>query len=303
MEYIFGIICGILIIALFIMYIRFLSLKRNIRHFVEEMERQKDVEYGQPVKVSDFDPDIVKLAVKINEFTTAQRNRMEEYDEKKKQLDTMISGISHDFRTPLTSSLGYIQMIEKSGELSEKNAERLKIVEQKNQYMKDLSDEFFEATKLESNTEQMQFEMINLSNVLTEKLLEQHGWIDERNMKTDFDIRDGIVVKADSHFLMRVLDNLFSNAYKYADDRISVSLQRESEQGDVTLKISNSVAGEDVIEVDRVFDPFYRMKSRTAGGSGLGLYVVKICCDKMKWKVKAETGENGDFTLTVICPE
>ena len=76
-----------------------------------------------------FDKDIVKLAVKVNEHTDIQRKLGNDYEQSKKQLSTVISGISHDFRTPLTASLGYLQMIEKSGALSEKNAEYLAVAE------------------------------------------------------------------------------------------------------------------------------------------------------------------------------
>ena len=140
METVLAIICVCLLFLLCILLWKYISLKRNIRHFSQELEKLKDSDYKQPVKVTDFDRDLAELAVKVNEHTDIQRQLGVEYEERKKQLGTVISGISHDFRTPLTASLGYLQMIEKSGELSDKNAEYLGIAMQKNRYLKAYSN-------------------------------------------------------------------------------------------------------------------------------------------------------------------
>ena len=289
MEILLGTVCVCLLIILIVLLWKYVSLKKNIRRFSQELEKLKDSDYRQPVKVTDFDKDLAELAVKVNAHTDIQRQLGVEYEKRKKQLGTVISGISHDFRTPLTASLGYLQMIEKSGELSEKNAEYLGIAMQKNQYLKELSNEFFELTKIENGNEELNLEEINLSNLLTETLLEQHSWIAERNIATDFEISDGIIIQADVHCLTRILNNLMSNAQKYTADCFSAMLKQNSDR--VTLCISNTLADSTSLDIDRVFEPFYRMDARTAGGSGLGLYVVKLLCEKLGWTVRAEVND------------
>lgn len=297
MDILLGTTCVCLFIILSIILWKYISVKRNIRQFSQELEKLKDNDYKQPVKVTDFDRDLVELAVKVNEHTDVQRQLVVEYEGRKKQLGTVISGISHDFRTPLTASLGYLQMIEKSGALSEKNAEYLAIAMQKNRYLKELSDEFFELTKIENGGEELSIEEINLSNLLTEILLEQHSWITERNITTDFDINDGIVIQTDLHCLTRILNNLMSNTQKYTADRFGVMLKQDNDR--VTFCVSNTFADSTSLDIDKVFDPFYRMDARTAGGSGLGLYVVKLLCDRLGWSVKAELNDNV-FTATIL---
>ena len=120
MEILLGTVCVCLFVFSAVLLWKYISVKKNIRHFSEELEKLKDSDYRQPLKVSDFDKDIVELAVKVNEHTDIQRKLGNDYEQSKKQLGIVISGISHDFRTPLTASLGYLQMIGKSGELSEK---------------------------------------------------------------------------------------------------------------------------------------------------------------------------------------
>ncbi|SFW20545.1 Signal transduction histidine kinase [Ruminococcus sp. YE71] len=297
MEMILATACECLFVFLCALLWKYISLKKNIRHFSQELEKLKSSDYRQPVKVTDFDKDLVELAVKVNEHTDIQRQLGVEYEERQKQLGTVISGISHDFRTPLTASLGYLQMIEKSGELSDKNAEYLTIVMQKNKYLKELSDEFFELTKIENSNDELQLEEVNLSNLLTEAVLEQHSWIADKNIATDFEISDGIMIQADVHCLTRILNNLMSNAQKYTSDSFGVKLKQDGNC--VVLCVSNTIAGSTSLDVDRVFEPFYRMDARTEGGSGLGLYVVKLLCDRLGWSVKAELNDNV-FTATIL---
>lgn len=296
MKILLGTICVCLLVILCVLLWKYISLKHNICHFSQELDKLKSTDYRQPMKVTDFDKDLVELAVKVNEHTDIQRQLGVEYEQRKQQLGTVISGISHDFRTPLTASLGYLQMIEKSGELSDKSVEYLAVAMQKNKYLKELSDEFFEVTKTENSNENLSLEDINLSNVLTEALLEQHGWISERNITANFDVPDGIIVQADVHCLTRILSNLMSNAQKYTADSFGVSLKRDDKR--ITLSVSNTLADSSNVDISRVFEPFYRMDSRTAGGSGLGLYVVKLLCSRMNWDVIAKL-DSGIFTVEI----
>lgn len=295
MEVLLGVICVCLLVISVLVLCKYLSLKRNIRRFSQELEKLKDSDYRQSVKVTDFDNDIVELAVKVNEHTDIQRSLGVEYEQRKKQLGAVISGISHDFRTPLTAALGYLQMIGKSGELSEKNEEYLDIVMQKNRYLKELSDEFFELTKIENGNEEL--EQINLSNLLTDTVLEQHSWIAERNISTDFAIADGIMIQTAVHCLTRILNNLMSNAQKYTADSFGITLCRDGEQ--VTLRVSNTLADSASVDIERVFEPFYRMNARTTGGSGLGLYVVKLLCDRLGLSVSAKIDGNV-FSVEIV---
>lgn len=293
------VVCICFLILLVIFVAKYVSLKRNICHFTQELEYLKDDNYRQPVKIDDFDKDLAKLAVRINEHTQMRQQIRNEYEQSKKRFGTIISGISHDFRTPLTASLGYLQMMEKSGELSPSNAEYLSIVKQKNRYLKELSDEFFEMTKLQKDEEECELEAVNLSNVLTEMLLEQHTWIEKRGIETEFDIAEGIVIQSNLHYLARMINNMFSNAQKYSEERFEVTLKREEEQ--IVLRVCNRFATGVTIDVNRVFEPFYRMDSRTENGSGLGLYVVKLLADKLGWKVAAEI-KNGIFSIILYIP-
>ncbi|MBR6580449.1 MAG: HAMP domain-containing histidine kinase [Ruminococcus sp.] len=290
------IIC--LFVLFFIFFVKYIILKKQIKSFGRQVESRKSIDYCSPITVDNFDRDIVALAVKLNEHTDIQRSIDMEYKRSKEQLNNVISGISHDFRTPLTASLGYLQMIEKSGELTEKNAEYLEIALQKNTYLKELSDEFFELSKIENGHEEMTVESINLSNLISDFVMEQYDWMQERNISPVFNIADGIVIKSNPRYIMRIAENLFSNAEKYAHSRFGVSLA--DDEGEIILSVFNDTEESMEIDIARVFEPFYKPVSRNKSGSGLGLYVVKCLCEKLNAHVSADFDEKNNFRITII---
>ena len=287
-----------LFVLFFVFFLKYIILKRQIKSFGRQVESRKGVEYGSPIKVDNFDRDIVDLAVKLNEHTDIQRILDVEYKRSREQLNNVISGISHDFRTPLTAALGYLQMIEKSGELTGKNAEYLEIALQKNAYLKELSDEFFELSKLENGQENVTLESINLSNLISDFVMEQYGWMQEREITPDFEISDGIVIESNLNYVMRITENLFSNAQKYTLKNLGVSVSKNESR--VILSVFNDTEESMEIDITRVFEPFYKPVSRNKSGSGLGLYVVKCLSDKLGIEAKAEFDKNGFFRITVI---
>lgn len=298
MDNILKLILIILTVLLLFAIYKIIILKKALRGFAEELEKHKDTEYAQPVKVNTFDKDVVHLAVKFNEIINQQHKLTAAIDENSTHLGNVISGMAHDFRTPLTSSFGYLQMIEKSNELSDKNIKYLKIVLKKIKYLKELSDDLFNFTNLENSNDKIQICDINLSNVVIESILEQNSWIEERKINTEFDVADGIMIKTDQHYLTRIMNNIFSNAQKYSVDFLGVALNLED--GRSVLRVYNNLADTNNFDCHKVFEPFYRMDSRSENGTGLGLYVVDSLAKKINIKVKALINKNGYFEIILL---
>lgn len=289
------IICLLTVSAIFAL--KYLSLKKQIKSFCRQVEQRKNIDYGCPIKVDNFDKDIIDLAVKLNEHTDIQRSLDVEYKHSREQLNNVISGISHDFRTPLTSSLGYLQMIEKSGVLTGKNEEYLKIALKKNTYLKELSDEFFELSKLEKISDEVSIEKVNLSNLLSDMLTEQYEWMQMKKIIPDLNIHDGLVIESNRYYLIRIVQNILSNSEKYALRNFGVSLTEDDDK--IILASFNDMDDETDIDINRVFEPFYKPSSRNKSGSGLGLYVVKRLSEKLGAQVTTEFDEKRYFRITL----
>lgn len=275
---------------------RFLLLKSEVTRFVREVRESEKRGCREPIRVDSFGKTIISLANALNRHINLQRTLAEEYAEEKRSLSYIISGISHDFRTPLTAALGYLQLIEKNGGLSEKNREYLAVVREKNLYLKRLSDDFFEISRSDGGGEPPQWETVDLGKLLSETLLAQFGWISERGLQTRFEIGEPILLESDRHMLERILENLFSNAEKYAEKSLFVALSDEGEA--VLLTVGNGCSPEEERDEVRVFEPFYRAASRSKSGAGLGLYVVKRLTERLGGSVGASVKPE-EFTVTL----
>lgn len=296
MEYI-GL--GILVLLLIILAVRFFQYKMQIRKFTEAVTERVKTEYEKPVTVDYFDRDILALANALNEYTDLQKEHFLEYEENRRNLNNIIAGISHDFRTPLTAAKGYLQMIEKGEALSQEQEEYLEIALKKVDDLKQLSDDFFVFSKMQTNeAETEQVVEINVNNLLAEALLEQYEWIEKRGLRTEFEISEkDIIITADIHDMKRIFDNLFSNAKKYAVSDLKVVLTEEN--GEFLFEMQNDFNEGENLDVKRIFEPFYRGVARQQEGSGLGLYVVKQLAERIGCKVAAES-EHGIFAVKIM---
>lgn len=294
---IIGIIVGLLVIIA-VLFVRIKQYKKQVRLFAKATERRLDVDVATPVRVEYFDKEIIELANALNKYTDELKEKNLLLEEERQQIKNLIAGISHDFRTPLTAARGYMQLIEKNEKLSEKNKEYLKISMDKLDYLRTLSDAFFEVSAEEAKDEAVQKEKLDFTKLLTEALLGQYEWISEAGLKTDFQIPEAeLIVESNPEYLQRILENLFSNSRKYALSEISIGLSSNDDK--IEFYIQNDLEHQDEIDVDRVFELFYRSSSRTKNGSGIGLYVVKLLADKLGHEVSAGIVED-KLRITII---
>lgn len=292
------IICIILCILCIVLISMLADLKNQIRKFIKQLRKHRNPDYNSPIYVDSFNKDIVNLANELNQQLKSKEELSGIYQNKEKQLHDIIAGISHDFRTPLTATSGYLQMMEKSNKLDGKEEEYLKIAIHKTDYIKSLSNDFFELTALETNREEVVYEKVSINNIMTECLLGQYDKIQAMKLDTRFSIPEKpIIIDSNVHMLERIFENLFSNSLKYAQSFIGASLKCRNNT--ITIYILNDVADKNAIDISKVFDPFYRGKSRTKNGSGIGLYVVKQLSEQLNFNIQADFDRNGYFVITL----
>lgn len=291
---------GMLLIAFIICLIQLIQFKRQIRSFTETVTKLNRPDYKKPVSVEMFDKDIIKLANALNRQIELRQELSAQYENDRRQIKNVIAGISHDFRTPLTAINGYMQMIGKNGNLSETDMEYLSIAIRKTSYLKSLSDDFFEVSSLEINDEEIEIAPININNVLSEIILGQYDWIISGGYRVEFYIPDeDIIIYTNEHYLIRIINNLFSNARKYALS--FVGLKVSENENHVIITVKNDMENTDNIDSSRIFEPFYHRNQGNSSGSGLGLYVVKCLSDKLGLLAEADC-KDGIFLIKIKCP-
>ena len=293
-------ICIIIILAILclVLIIRLLVIRANLDSIVKELRKTRKEDYNRQLRVDLSSGSVARVASEINKNLDYQKELKLESDRSRRQLKQSVSDIAHDLRTPLTVVKGNLQMLEKE-DLSEKGKQYLKVSRKKADMLKEMVDEFFEMSVLESDVGDVSFESIDLISFITDFLIENEVLIREKGLEPEVDFPDKTIrIMADKEILSRVFGNLFNNILKYAKDSFAIGIE-EGEDSAVYVRISNHVDSPDEIDISHIFDRTYRAdKARSVGGAGLGLYITKLLVEKQKGRVEAEIiDDNLVFTV------
>ncbi len=310
----YRIILSLVLAALFIfvmvgIYTSYLYL--NIRQLFKGIIAISKGSYNRKIRLlkSVFTPhEIVFLEKEFNYMTKKVAGSYAELSEKNlelKRLDefrgSLISAISHEFRTPLTSIIGYSSRLLRSDiEIDETTKTKsLKVIKQQAQRLSRMVDDLLVIPEIESFKLQLNTEKLDLA-----KLLELSVTYANSN-DTKFEIntvQDLIPVEADKDRLIQILVNLCDNAIKYNKDNAPIVISAANVEGKPCLSILNK---SDIIPkemLNRLYDKFVRIDSeltRTTRGTGLGLFIVKGLCEAMNITVDISSTEAG-FEVVLV---
>ena len=299
MKYIMWILVSVLFLIVVALILRIINYKKQLHSFTKQIHDLRTEKKDGLISVDNFDEDYINLAKELQQYVNEGHELIEQSEKDRQSVKHMVAGISHDFRTPLTAAMGYIQLAEKDEGLSVENAENLKKAYDKTKYLKDLSDEFFALSLMENRPEE-ELTKISFKRLLENVTLEQYEWIGKTDIKFEADITDDLcMIRAAEVDMTRLLMNLYSNAKKYAKANIRVILNKG--ESDMTLVIENDLDKEAVIDERRVFEPFHREYVGEQGGNGLGLYITKRIVENYGGKIQAE--KRADiFSVKVTLP-
>ena len=293
------ILVSVLFLIVVALILRIINYKKQLHSFTKQIHILRTEKKDGLISVDNFDEDYINLAKELQQYVDEGHELIEQSEKDRQSVKHMVAGISHDFRTPLTAAMGYIQLAEKDEGLSVENVENLKKAYDKTKYLKELSDEFFALSLMENRPEEELTE-ISFKRLLENVTLEQYEWIGKTDIKFEADITDdSCMIRAAEVDMTRLLMNLYSNAKKYAKSSIKVSLKKD--ESDLILVIENDMDKDTVIDERRVFEPFHREYVGEQGGNGLGLYITKRIVENYGGKIQAE--KRADiFSVKVTLP-
>ena len=288
---IYVIVILVLLVIIVFLSVRILIMKRSVRNMSEELKQTRDEGYNRQLRVDLIDSDIDKLANEFNKNLDYQKNMKLETEKTRRQLEQSISDIAHDLRTPLTVIKGNLQLIQ-AEELSPKGRECLEISSKKAETLKNMVDEFFELSVLESDTDRVTLEKLDIVKWLAEFIIENEIFIREKGLEPEIIFPEkSVYIKANPDMLNRVFSNLMTNIFKYAYKAFIVEVKEDT--GKCTVKIGNNVKEPDTIDTEHIFDRTYRAdKARSIGSAGLGLYIAKLLVEKQSGTIDAEIMED-----------
>ncbi len=230
------------------------------------------------------------LILQINQLIDETSKREIEYNHKNQSLMKMMTNISHDLRTPLTSALGYIDLLLKSDLPKEEKEKELKIIEARLKKLESLINSFFEFSKIISNNQSPKISKVNLNKVLEESIVGYYEDYEKENREILFSCKENkIIINSNELFLKRIFDNLIGNAYKHSNSNLDIKVTINK-----SLKIEfKNILHEKKIDIDRIFEEFYTVDiSRTKGGTGLGLAIAKEFTEQLGGKISARIEKN-----------
>lgn len=287
------ILAAVLILLCLVLGLRLYALERDIRTCARQLRSGRTrVSMAAPNAAAE------ELLTAINALLALREREEGDYRRQEQAIRQQIANISHDLRTPLTSILGYLQLLEGEGLSPEERREYLSIVQGRAKALQSMIVSFYDLSQLEGGEYPLARERVDLYHVLSELVAEFYNDFERSGFDMTVELREGLpAVTADPAGVLRVFTNLIRNALEHGRERMSILLYQEG--GEVVSVFANDAPGLTPEDVTHVFDRFFTAdKMRTGQSTGLGLAIVKALVERMGHTVTAEL--EGDLFRVVV---
>lgn len=281
----FGIIPVLILIFIFVP--KWLRKYQAIKTGVAEI-RRGNLDYRIPVSDNG---ELDRLAMNINDISAAAGVAVQNELKNQRMKTDLISNVSHDLKTPLTSMVSYIDLLKTEGLDSPRAGEYLQILDEKTKRLQKLTEDLFEAAKASSGAIPVELGRIEMTSIVSQALAELEERLNANNLEVIFTNKaDSVYVVADGQLLWRVIENLLVNVCKYALCGSRVYMDILTRDDKVVLEIKNMSRDRLNISADELMERFTRGdESRNTEGSGLGLSIAKDLTKLM----------NGAFSISI----
>lgn len=275
----------------------------QLRHVISELHYIAQGHFDHTISFK-VKTDLQKVIDSINSLVDSTVTAINEERTIEKSKDELISNVSHDIRTPLTSIIGYLGLL-KSGVSDPEDQQRyLNIAYMKAEQMKSLAHDLLEYTTLKSTSTKLSLSSLHIFSMLEQVAAGFEFEADEKGIIFNIETRPkDLTIQADPEKLVRVYNNLISNALKYGTGATQINLIANLvNNNEVELRVENNGARIPEESLKKIFERFYRMetsRNTKTGGTGLGLSITKSIVDLHHGKIHCESDDN--WTRFIIC--
>ncbi|GHU62720.1 hypothetical protein FACS189418_4610 [Clostridia bacterium] len=283
--------------AILIFSLIFFFLQRNTLLSIEKMsEVVQKISDGQlDARVeNDEDNEFSLMAKNLNRMAEKISLLINQEREIKKTKDDLITNVAHDLKTPLTSIIGYVDVLIHKSIASEEDKQRyLQIVYEKSKYLEQLIEDLFGFTKTENGQVNLTLGQIDIVELMEQILSEFIPNLEENHLSYEIESNiESKIIEADGHLLSRLFSNLLNNAIKYGKEGKKLILHIEGQEDFVKVSVINfgDIIPED--KLGRIFEKFYRLeesRNSSVSGTGLGLAIVKNIVDMHGGKIEVKS--------------
>ena len=251
------------------------------------------------------DDEFAEMAANLNSMTEDIRKLMDRERESERTKNELITNIAHDLRTPLTSIIGYLEILSEKKELPGETRERyLEIAYTKSRKLQQLINDLFGLTKLSYGRIAMRVASIDIVKLLEQLLTEFYPNFVSAGLQYALESNvPALTITADPNLLARLFENLVNNAIKYGAEGKQIRVKVEAETETVTVRVINYGCVIPAEELPLIFEKFYRVeqsRSRSTGGTGLGLAIARNIVEMHGGRIAVTSDLSGtSFTVTL----
>lgn len=280
----------LLALVAYLSYTIYLS-RKELREFRENLEDKEASEIKVALQSYSYTGELNEICKTIEAIIDSKNTMGQKYNASIENQNLMITNISHDFRTPLTSIMGYIDVYERT-----RDEKYLEIIKKKAEELKELIDGFYDFSRLVSKSYKIDKRVFNLDDFIKEEIVNYYDYYIAKEQMIDVEL-DRVRCFQDEKNLKIVVDNLISNMMKYSEGEDKIELKLKD--GYFELKFSNLAKIETDDNIERVFERNYTIdKSKNDASSGLGLNIVENLCTLMDLSVSVDYKDN-IFEITI----
>lgn len=273
---------GIAVFAVTFLILQEKSL-RYISRISDAMQHISEGDLNTAVEV-EGDDEFSSMAANLNKMVEDLRDLMDRERESERTKNELITNVAHDLRTPLTSIIGYLELLSEGKELpADMQKKYIDIAYVKTKRLEKLIEDLFGFTKLNYGKISMQVGKVDVVKLLSQLLEEFYPNFMDKNLS--YELQSNVpakVITADGNLLARLFDNLINNAIKYGADGKRILVKVAAGEEIVTISVVNYGYVIPADELPLIFNKFYRVeqsRSTTTGGTGLGLAIAKNIVD------------------------
>lgn len=279
-DWIYYVMIGFVLIII-ILGLKIYYLKKSAREIRISFAEKLKSDTNTIIQISSHDKDMKELAFALNTQLKYLYQSRQKYEYGDLELKEAITNISHDLRTPLTAIYGYLKLL-RNEECSPTGKTYLLAIENRTRALNQLTEELFHYTLAISDTEDMVLETVTLNGILENSISVYYSILKQNHIVPQISIPDKkILRKGNEYALSRILGNVLSNAVKYSDGDLNITLTENGE-----FLFSNHAKGLTEVQVERLFDRFYTVNNARKS-TGLGLSISKALIEKIGGSISA----------------
>ncbi len=294
---------GLLLDLCLAVYI-FYKIVQRINDFTKVEAHLKQMYEGNntaKLNPTEFTSEFQDTVTYINDISNGFENAIQEGIKSERLKTELITNVSHDIKTPLTSIINYVDLLKKEEIENEKATEYIEVLENKSQRLKKLTEDLLEASKASSGNVKLNLENINIAELMKQSIGEFEDKFKAKNLEIISNFpKEEIYIKADNRYMYRIIENIFSNVAKYSMEHSRVYmdiLQKDKKVQIIVKNISKEVLN---ISEEELIQRFVRGdKSRTTEGSGLGISISKSLAELQQGTMNLKV--DGDLFKVELC--